>query len=175
MIKRVHLRSAPLFAALFATSACAGDTAKFPSLAKRPIESQRDTAAVPPPPAPPVKASLSEEILARISKAVAEAQAGETEFDSLLSNARSSVSRAQDAAVGSESWVAAQMAISTLERSQIPVKTALSDIDDSWRRAIQANPDSDFGPVAKASEQVGAIDARQSSEVLTLLQQIKGR
>jgi hypothetical protein len=99
----------------------------WPSLAKRPIEDQRDgdlpqTESAPPAPLDP---ALSPDA----ARLVAQGQQGVVAFDKVVSAAQSAVSRAGSASVSSESWVQAQAQISALDSVRYDSVAALAGLD----------------------------------------------
>jgi hypothetical protein len=145
-------------------SACV-DQGSFPSLAKRPFETNSAAVAAPAPALPQLVSDPA--LLVRAGAAVARARAGVSGFEAVLPAARSSVG--QGAARGSDSWINAQLQLSRLERTLEPANAALSDLD-SERRAVQLNPLSADGPaLAEAIATVSEIAERQSSQMKSLL------
>lgn len=99
----------------------------WPSLAKRPIEDQRDgdvpqaESAAP----APVDPALSPDA----ARLVAQGQQGVVAFDKVVSAAQSAVSRAGAAPVSSENWVQAQTQISALDSARYDSVAALAGLD----------------------------------------------
>ncbi|MCI4589093.1 hypothetical protein MOK15_03095 [Sphingobium sp. BYY-5] len=106
-------------------SGCAGGQSGYPSLAKRPIESA-PVAEVAPPPAP---APADPQLSADIARYVAQAKTGAVAFDAAYAKADKAVHRASGAAVSSDIWVAAQVAISSLEAARNDSVSALASLD----------------------------------------------
>ena len=150
--------SAPL---LLAACAPQGD---FPSLAPRAIETAPDEPAEqpspPPAPADPVLAARVEELLA-------EAEAGQRDFAGAAPAAETAVARA--GASGSESWVAAQQAVSRLQAARGGTVEALAALDRlAVERANQPTNPNDFQSVQSAIERASALAQTQSAVISRL-------
>lgn len=166
-------------AALLASCAASGP---FPSLAPRAVE--RDlgdsTAPIPPclkdgqqapesasRPAPPPAATVEPAdptLPARLDALKAKAGEGESAFVKAIDTASAAVSSA--GAAGSESWVAAQQAVSRAETARAPTLDALSDLSALAVAAAQrqANP-ADAQALQGAIEAVQAIADRQAARI----------
>ncbi len=153
-------------------SACSGK-GDFPSLAKRPIES-RSNAVIPAGPSAPAPA-IEGATRNQINEAVAKAEAGQAGFEAALGEARSAVAQAAGTAFASESWAAAQMAVSALERARAPTKTAMAEIDEQTRVIYERQPDAVQTPLTEATTKIAAIDRRQSEIITALLAQLRDR
>lgn len=114
----------PLIAALLlaATAGCATG-GEFPSLAPRPVEqlSMEEPIKTDPPVAPDPR------LISRANALLAQARAGDTEFEQAYSAALPAVRSAGQA--GSDGWVRAQEAISRVEAARIATTGALADLD----------------------------------------------
>lgn len=167
-------RFTPWILTLVLLTGCAGGTAEFPSLAKRAVESRSDAPlsgpALPAPNTPIDGASLD-----KANAAVRSAREAESAFGAALAPARQAVSKAAGASFGTEAWIEAQMAVSALERARLPVKTALSDVDDLQGALISSNPAADTSALAAASRVIGDIDAEQARTVESLMAQLSSR
>lgn len=155
----IFLALALPFSAL-SLSACAGK-GSYPSLNPRPIEAQAANLLTEPEAKPPVLVPSDAAIAARIDAAVRTAQASEGEFASALAAARSAVAAAGP--MGSESWIAGQMAVSALDKTRGPVKNALADLDAVLRQVLTGAPSEDQARVETAIRSVEEIDGRQAS------------
>lgn len=156
-------------ALLLSLSAC-GKAGQYPSLNPRPIEmkaagllTEPDAPATP---LAPATATVRDQIEVAVSAAIA----GDAEFARAVGSARSAVGAA--GASGSESWIAAQMSISALERTRAPVKGALSDLDAVLRSTLAGSPSEDLAAVQGAIRTVEAIDARQNEVMVDLLRAV---
>ena len=159
-----------LVAALLLSLSACGKPGSYPSLNPRPIETKATGLLTEPEaqatPLAPATASIREKIDAALSAA----QAGDAEFARAVGSARSAVGAAGTS--GSESWIAAQMTISALERTRAPVKGALSDLDAALRSTLAGPPSEDLGAVQAAIRTVEAIDARQNEVMADLLRAV---
>jgi hypothetical protein len=163
---------------LVGMTACA-DQGDFPSLAKRPIESQSSAATSPLPPRviQPVQPSLpiAASTVSRLADAVQRAESGAVDFQAALPAAQNAVAKARSAAFGSETWVAAQMALSALERAHAPVQIALADVDDESRIVFEQQPNADHAPLDEATARLSALSAGQNATIAGLISQLRSR
>ncbi|MFY9351380.1 hypothetical protein [Sphingobium sp.] len=142
-------------------SGCAGAPETYPSLAKRPIESA-PVADVAPPPAPvPADAALS----AEIASYVEQADKGAAAFDAAHDKADRAVRAAAGAAVSSDAWVAAQVAISALEAARNDSVSALASLDTLYVQRSNAVAD------GKATGGLDDIDAARAAALSLVDQQ----
>jgi hypothetical protein len=154
-----HTIALPLIAAALLTGCATGDMADYPSLAQRPIERQANV-----PPAP-VTASVPEPVSATLAEAIralaSDADRGETAFQSALGEARSAGAAGRGAAVGSEAWAQAQLALSRAEAARAPTTLALAELDRLL--VVQGDEGNVAGLDAIATEQarVAALVAAQ--------------
>ena len=156
-------------ALLLTLSGCA-KAGGYPSLNPRPIEAKAADLLEEPSLASAQLAPATAEAKGKIEAALASAQTGRAEFDRALPATRATVARA--GASGSESWIEAQTAISALERSRAPVKTALSDLDGLLRAALAGPPGEDLGLIESAIRTVEQIDSRQEDAMTALLRAV---
>ncbi len=122
------LITAATTAALLLTGCATKDDARFPSLAKRPIEDMgltRIPDAVEPPPAPAADGAL----VGRIAELRGQIASGEARFRAELARAQAKVSAAGGAAPASDAWMEAQMAISGVEAARRPSVEGLASLD----------------------------------------------
>ena len=126
-MNRAILLLSPLIAATALAGCATGDMADYPSLAQRPIERQ---ATVPPAPATaPVPQLVSATLAEAIRALASDADRGETAFRTALGEARSAGATGRGAAVGSEAWAQAQLALSRAEAARAPTTLALAELD----------------------------------------------
>ncbi|MFM7027182.1 MAG: hypothetical protein ACKOXK_00700 [Chakrabartia sp.] len=159
------LRFAP--ASLLALLAGCAAPGTFPSLNPRPIEAKaadllapKDVPAAAPRPSDPAVAR-------QIDSAVTAARATMDAFEASASRATSAVAAAGPAE--SESWIAAQMAVSEAEHQRGPVKAALAELDSLLQPQIAAGPGDDLDHARQAIRDVEALDAQQSARIAALL------
>jgi hypothetical protein len=141
---------------LLALSACAA-SGDYPSLAKRSFES----AAADPPASQPLPAIPNDSSLqTRIAASLALAKSGASAFAAALADADSKASAASGLA--SESWIAAQLSLSRVERTLEPATTALANLDSEKRLLMLAAPASpDIEALDAAIGQIAEINAAQ--------------
>jgi len=142
--------------ALLAAAALAGGCraqSDFPSLAVRPIEAQ-DPLAEPVRTAPVVASEPA--LRARAAELLALARRGEAAFDRAYRPAAAAARAA--GAPGSESWVAAEQALSRAEAERAPTAAALADLDAlaSERAALPTNTE-DFAIIRAAIEEAQTL------------------
>lgn len=153
-------------ALLLTLSAC-GTTGNYPSLNPRPIETKAagllgepDIQAAPSAPA-------SAATMTKIDAALSAARSADAAFQNALGSTQAAVRGAGSS--GSESWIAAQMAVSALEGTRAPVKSSLSDLDGLLRAALAGPPSEDLANVEAAIRTVEGIDARHNTAMEELL------
>ncbi|HEY0044386.1 MAG TPA: hypothetical protein VGB62_07530 [Allosphingosinicella sp.] len=159
---------APHLAALGLLALAAGcaEPGPYPSLAPRPIEAELAALdeAPPPPPLPD-----NPDITARAAEIAAQARGGSPAFEAALAAAERAVRAA--GAPGSDSWVAAQQAVSRVEASRAATTRALGELDAYSVSSATTRPLSptDLERLAAIVGEVQAIADRQS-EALSRLQ-----
>jgi hypothetical protein len=144
----------------------------YPSLAPRPFEWATQTPSVAPPTRLP--ATTDAALVQRVGNLVEKARAGVGAFNSALSLARPIVA-ASDGVRASERWIAAQMALSRVERTREPIESALAEIDDERRHVVVISNSADRDYLDAATREVEAINAAQRAAVQGLLAQINRR
>ncbi len=131
------LRLPALAVATFALTACAADQGRFPSLDKRPAERISGTSDVvaaeaAATPAPPPEIAPSPELAARLGQLVGRIETVHQRFLARRPAAAARVSAAAGAAVASESWAIATVALADLESTRSEAMIALADLDALW-------------------------------------------
>ena len=158
------MRSAALsLLACTALAACAQPGGPYPSLQPRAAE-RID-------PRLPVERPINDRpvtpaLAARLAELVAEARGSEAAFDSAIAAAEALAGSAGPPR--SESWIAAQEALSAAIAARAPVAQALGDIDALGGQALQQQggiAPSDLAAIRDAADAVGAIDRRQAQRV----------
>ena len=160
-------RPALLLALSMLASACSTAEGEFPSLARRPAE--RVTGSVEPAPAPPISPlvePVAPDLAARLTRIEASARAGHAKFLSRERRARSTVSAARGAAVASERWAVATVAVAELEAARSEVMIALADLDSLYVAERVAG--SDGFAIGAVRDRVEAL-VRQEDRVLAEL------
>lgn len=148
---------------LLTLSACAAPGGPYPSLRPRAAEAiDPRVPVVRPINDRPVTPGLA----ARLSALVDQAQSGNAAFDAAASAAERLASGA--GAPQSESWIAAQEALTAAIAARRPTATAIGDIDEIGATALQTQAGiapNDFAAIKSAATTVGAIDRRQAERV----------
>lgn len=112
---------------------CAADYDNYPSLARRPAERISGTAEpAAPTTAPPPIVTPSADLAPRLAQLADQAQAAHREFTGRLDRAESLVAAAGGAAVGSDGWAQASVALADLESSRSQAMIALADLDELY-------------------------------------------
>jgi PBP1b-binding outer membrane lipoprotein LpoB len=151
-----------LFAALaLFLSGCAGAPQGYPSLAKRPIESAAMAEVGTAPATVPADPALSEEI----ARHLGQAGKGAAAFDAAYAKADRAVGAASGAAVSSDAWVSAQVAISSLEAARNDSVSALASLDTLYVQRSNAIAD------GKARGGLEDVDAARSATLALVDQQ----
>lgn len=149
-------------------SAC-GDAKGYPSLAKRPAERISGTAQPAPPPPPVVVPPLSPELQARLGQLIERARAAHGEFTGGKAKADRLSSAARGAAVSSEAWVVATVALAELESRRSEVMISLAELDTLYAR--EKVDGGDGVSIAAARDQVTAWVADEDA----VLAELRGR
>lgn len=148
---------------LLTLSACAAPGGPYPSLRPRAAEAiDPRVPVVRPINDRPVTPGLA----ARLSALVDQAQSGNAAFDAAASAAERLASGA--GAPQSESWIAAQEALTAAIAARRPTATAIGDIDEIGATALQTQAGiapNDFAAIKSAAATVSAIDRRQAERV----------
>jgi hypothetical protein len=113
----------------------------------------------------PVTAGLA----ARLAALVDQAQSGDAAFDGAASVAERLAGGAGPPR--SESWIAAQEALTAAIAARRPTATAMGDIDEIGATALQNQAGiapNDFAAIKSAAAKVGAIDSRQADRVASI-------
>ena len=149
-------------------SACAMQAGDFPSLAKRPYENgpAMDDSAAPPPAQMDV---LPPALRNAVDLALRQSNSAHQAFLADLPKVKESVTAARNAAPSSESWVVAQMQLSSLEMDRSPSISALADMDMLYMQRL----DQEFTGEAKGAavliaqsrERIAAQVSSQQAEI----------
>ena len=115
---------------------CASDAGDYPSLARRPVERISGTApVVAPEPVPNPPPPLSPELAARLAQLGNQVVAAHARFTETEPRARRLTAAAGGAAVASESWAVATVALAQLESARSEAMIALADLDALYAAA----------------------------------------
>jgi hypothetical protein len=152
--------------ALLTLSACAAPGGPYPSLRPRAAEAIDPRVPV----ERPVNDRAATSALAsRLSTLVEQAQSGNAAFDGAVSEAERLASAA--GAPQSESWVAAQEALTAAIAARQETAQALGDIDAVAATALQAQggiAPNDLAAINRAAALVGSLDQRQAERIKAL-------
>src|SRR5690242_12427335 len=155
---------------ILALSACTAPGGPYPSLQPRAAEAIDPRVPVERPINDrPVKPSLS----AQLEQLVREAHAGETAFEPVAAQAERLASAA--GAPQSESWIAAQVALSAAIAARKPTATAMGDIDALGATALKTQggiAPSDLSAIQSAAADVASIDQRQADRISAIQRQL---
>lgn len=130
-------------------SGCAGTLTGYPSLAKRSIENAPMGEAA----AAPIPVQVDPALQTEVDRLAGQAQAGAATFDEAYPTAEKMVRAAAGSTVSSESWVAAQTSLSTLESARNGSVSALASLDVLYVERANAIAD---GKATGGTEQIDA-------------------
>ena len=150
--------------------ACSAPSGPYPSLQPRAAEAIDPRAPIVRPiNERPVSASLE----SRLAVLVGQAHSADAAFDAAASNAERLASSA--GAAQSESWIAAQEALTAAIAARRPTATALGDIDNLAAVALQTQrgiAPNDLAAIKSAQAEVGSLDERQAARVRAIQQRL---
>jgi len=147
---RRSVKLAPALLAMLALSACV-DSSGYPSLSRRDVEKNQ---AEPAPATPPGAIPDSPDLAPRLARLVEQARAAHEKFAAVRPRAEQLVSGASGAAMASEGWSVASVALAELESSRSDAMVALADLDQLYTaRRIEGG---DGASIAAARDQVMA-------------------
>lgn len=135
---------------------CVADYDNYPSLARRPAERISGTAeVVPAAPAPlPAPAPPSPDLVSRLGQLADQAEAAHRQFTGRRAQAEQIVATARGAAIGSENWARASVALADLESSRSLAMIALADLDALY--AAERIEGSNAATIAATRDRVAA-------------------
>jgi len=153
-------------------SACAAPGGPYPSLQPRAAEAVD--------PRVPVVRPLNERpvsalLAARLAALVEQAQSGDAAFDGAMTSAERLAAAA--GAAQSETWIAAQEALTAAIAARRPTATALGDIDEIAATSLQTNrgiAPNDLAAIQSAAAEVGTLDRRQAERVDAIQRRLAG-
>ena len=150
-------------ASILATLTACAKPGNFPSLAPRAVERELPTPAAAPSPPAPADPALG----ARIVELRDEAEAGQRAFAAEAASGRTAIAQAGKA--GSESWIAAQQAVSRLEAARSRTATALASLDQlAVERAAQPTNPGDYQALLAAVEASRILADAQKAEMVRM-------
>lgn len=161
---------AALLLPLTVLAACAstGD-GDFPSLATRPGERISGTAVPVAAPAPPPATAATG---SRIAQLRAQALAAHTRFAERRASAANLSAAAQGAAVASEAWSVAQVALASLDAARSEAMIALADLDSLFVKArndaVATGGSGDVDAIAAARDEVIGWIAEEDATLAAL-------
>ena len=156
------MRSA-LCITLLLLSACASRGGPYPSL--QPRSAERIAARVPVD-KPMNNRPAGSALTARLASLVAEARNGDATFAVAVADAERLAASA--GAPRSESWIAAQEALTAAVAARKSTATALGDIDEIGARALQTQggiAPNDLAAINGAAREVAELDQRQADRI----------
>jgi hypothetical protein len=163
------MRVSALLLIIPALSACAADVAA-PSLSPRPAEAIDPRVPIA---EGPFSTQVSPELARQLDQAVASALAGEQAFASAIGGAQRLAGAA--GAHASESWVAAQQALSAAIAVRGQVTRAIGEIDALGAQWIQSRggiEPADLAAIDAAVQQVARIDRSQAGAIDALQERL---
>lgn len=156
MICRGHRLPVASVLAVLLLGGCAQTNEAIPSLSRRPIEGiEKAEAEAPVPVAAPGSAAGT----ARLQAIDARIRAADAAFNAAAETARPRIAAAGPA--GSESWVAAQEALSAVTAAQADLASAINDLDQLSRElVVSADPSAGADLTAAAALTTRAVDVQ---------------
>ncbi len=112
---------------------------------------------------------VSGELAGRLSTLVEQARTGSAAFDSAAAAAERLAGNAGGRT--SESWIAAQQALTAAIAARSPVTRAAGDIDAIAATALQTRggiAPNDFAAIQRAAEEVGGLNDRQAARIAAI-------
>jgi hypothetical protein len=153
-------------------TACATTQPGEPSLAPRAAEAVDPRVPIP---SGVVSGPADPALAARLAELVAEVRAGDAAFQAAAQNAESLTGAAGPAQ--SESWIAAQQAVSALVAARAPVTRAIADLDSIASARIAANGGilpGDLAAIQAASAEAAEIGEREAATISRLQARLGG-
>lgn len=148
-----------------ALGACASAQGEFPSLERRPYESNAPITA--PKSAPPTPVTLSPELAAQVSALLARHNAAQDSFARGLNTIQAVSQRASGSRAGSESWVNAHVQLSRLDKTRADSVDVLREFDALMTR--EGAVDAGLATLlAEAQMPVAAAVEAQNAEISRL-------
>ena len=154
---------------LLLVGACTTNRDEYPSLTRRPAERLTATFDAPIAPEVVVRPAPPAAVSGRLGGLVGAAQTADAKFRAREPRARSTVSAAAGAKMGSESWGTATIAVAELEAARSEAMLALTDLDRVYNETTIAGEDP--GAISAARDRVLSLIARQDQ----VLGELRGR
>jgi hypothetical protein len=162
----VAVRRPFLLPAFVAIAGCAHSPVNAPSLSPRPAEAIDPRIPVP---EPVLSATPNAALVEQLNGLVAQTEAGDSQFQPAASAAERAAAAA--GASQSESWIAAQQALSVAVAARAPVTRAAADVDALGAQRIQklgGIAAADLKAIDAASARIRAIDDREAATIKSL-------
>lgn len=165
-MNRLNTISFAVLPAALLLAGCATPATQFPSLAIRDSERVSGSMAAP---ATPVAtpAPIAPATLAQLERLLATVRSSHTAFTAATPAAQRAVANARGAALGSDSWSAAQVAVAGLESSRSDGMIALGDLDRLFVDAAVAGDE--FERLETARMEADRLVAEETAEIDRLL------
>ncbi|HEY6048153.1 MAG TPA: hypothetical protein VIV07_03805 [Sphingomicrobium sp.] len=163
------MRQTPLIA-IALVSACSTPGGPYPSLQPRAAEAIDPRVPVE---RPINDRPVSPALARRLAELVGEARSGDAAFEPVIAEAERLTAAA--GAPQSESWVAAQEAVTAAIAARRPTAEAVSDIDGLGASALQTQggiAPNDLAAIQSAAREAAAIDQRQAERIKALQQRL---
>ena len=155
-------------ASLGTLAACAGTSGDYPSLQTRPGERVSGTFEVNGPDAQPAAAPApaSADLVARLGELSASADAAHADFLEALPRAQRLAAGASGAAIGSDAWASAQVALADLDSARSRAAIPLATLDELYLEATVA--DTARGEISDTRDAVIAMLEEQDAVLAQL-------
>ena len=156
-------------------AACASSGSdRYPSLATRPGERVSGTAEPVAPPAPP---SATAATGSRIAQLRAQALAAHARFGERRASAATLSAAAQGAAVASEAWSVAQVALASLEAARSEAMIALADLDSLYVNAkdgaVATDGSGDVDAIGATRDEISGWIGEEDATLATLRDRLR--
>jgi len=154
------------FLPILLVGACSAPGGPYPSLQPRAAETIDPRLPVE---RPINDKPVSGELAGRLSTLVEQARNGSAAFDSAAAAAERLAGNAGGRT--SESWIAAQQALTAAIAARSPVTRAAGDIDAIAATALQTRggiAPNDFAAIQRAAEEVGGLNDRQAARIAAI-------
>lgn len=153
---------APAFLVALLLNACSTTEGQFPSLERRPYESNAPVSV--PETASDVVLELPQQLQAKVDSLTQRHAAAQDDFQRKLPVVQALASRAAGSAPGTESWVNAHLQLSRLDQSRADSIAVVREFDSLI--AEQGKADSTLVPLlSKAQQPVSEMIAEQNAEI----------
>ncbi len=162
--------SAALLAAALTLSGCS-TSGSYPSLERRAAERSYDLEAAAPAPSAQELGPVDPALATRLASLRQQALSAHESFQAQVNSASRTVNAAQGAAVASDAWSVAQVALAQLESKRSSAMIALADLDELLLAAQKADaeePSPDLPAVTTVRDEVTSWIASQDATLAQL-------